>query len=285
MAALAELFLLLTAGVLAFGIGTLLAGAAGYPVRPEVWGPGLVGTCYLILAALCSREAFAPGCGRGPAWQGLSPRGWKMLAYACLGGAGVCGLFLQFAANTGDFTIPLGALGVLLGYFCFAPPLAWHRRGLGEVAGALAFGLLPVLTAFYIQCGHLITEILVHGLALSFASFNVFLAYGMPGLGDPEGMAPGTLAARLGPAGSGLVYTLVNVLIIFALVFIYVFPASPLPTRPGLLALLLPALVNQELVKRRAYMRRDLQPWLLALSAAMPLGMGLTFALGIYWRN
>jgi hypothetical protein len=279
MVSSAEFLLLLLAGGLPYGTGALLAGSSGYLLRPEVWGPGLAGTLLLIGAAVCSREAWAPGCGRTPGWGILSPGRWKLLGWLCLGLAAGCGLFLQAGAGTGAFTLPLGFVGMLAGFGFFAPPLAWRGRGSREAVGALAFGLLPVLTGYYLLCGHLITEILVYGLALSFAAFNVFQAYGMllPANGLP--------VARRRPATWGLVYTLVNILLILGLVFILVFPAAPLPTRGGLLALMGLSLVNQELVKRRAYARPDLLPWLVAGSVAQHLGMGLVFAAGLFWRG
>ncbi|MBM4286293.1 MAG: prenyltransferase [Deltaproteobacteria bacterium] len=285
MAALVELLIMLMAGAAPFLLGTLLADVSGYPPLPVVWGLGLVGVLALILSAFFSRECFAPGCGRVPAWGFLAPRRFGALAYISLGVAGVCGIVLQFACGAGDFTVPLGALGVLAGYFFFAPPLAWRGRGVGEAVGALSFGLLPVLTGYYLQTGHLITEILVYGLALTLAGFNLFLVWGLPRPGQESDLAAGTMALRLGPAPAALVYTLVNILTIAGLVFILVFPAAALPSSPGLIALMLLAVVNQELVKRRAYLRQDLQDWLVYLTAALHLGMCLVFALGLWWRR
>lgn len=286
---------LLMAACLPFWAGSLLSGVSGYPLRPGVLLAGTLGMVALVLAAFAGRESFAPGGGRYPAWQLDLFRGPQGLAYACLGTAALLGLLLQFCYRTGDLTIPLGALGILGGYFSFARPLCWHRRGLGEAAGALCFGLLPVATGFYLQCGHLVTEVLLYGLPLTWAGFNLFLGYGFPervGKEDPKNQeapqgvaaaAPG-LAARLGPVPAALLYTAGNLLVILGLLAIFFFPASPLPWRAALWPLLLLAAVNQEMLKRRAYRVESRLRWLCRLSLALHLGMGAVFNLMLWQR-
>ncbi len=272
----------LLAGCLPLWLGALLAGVSGLPVRLGVLGAGTLAVVALILAAFAGRETFCPGVGRCPAWKPERPRRPEIAVYVALGLAALLGLALQFGWRTGDFTIPLGGLGILGGYFSFAPPLAWHRRGLGEALGAFCFGLLPVATGLYLQCGQLLSEVLLYGLPLTFTGFNLFLIYGFPG---PEA-APGwrTLAARVRPATGALIYTIGNILTIIGLVLILIFPAAALPWRFGLLPLLLLAVINQEIIKRRAYRREDRLRLLGRLTLALHLGMGLVFAL-ILWQR
>jgi 1,4-dihydroxy-2-naphthoate octaprenyltransferase len=283
---------MLVAGCLPFWAGSLLSEVSGYPLRPGVLLAGTLGVMVLVLAAFAARESFAPGAGRYPAWRLDLFQGPQGLAYACLGTAALLGLLLQFCYRTGDLTIPLGALGILGGYFSFARPLCWYRRGLGEVAGALCFGLLPVATGFYLQCGHLVTEVLLYGLPLTWAGFNLFLGYGFPDIKGkkdkkaPQGEAaavPG-LAVRLGPVPAALLYTAVNLLVILGLLAIFFFPASPLPWRAGLWPLLLLAGVNQEMLKRRAYREESRLWWLCRLSLALHLGIGAVFNLMLWQR-
>jgi len=264
-----------------FGVGTLLAGVSGLPGRPGVAAVGLMAVGALTAAAFASREVFAPGAGRCPA-LGLPAVAAGRLAAMSLALAALMGLLLQFWWHTGDFTMLLGGLGALGGYFYFAPPLSWHRRGLGEVAGALCFGLLPVITGLYLQCGQVLTEALLYGLPLSFNGFNLFLLYGFPGAGSS---APGPgLAGRWGPVAGALAGTIGNVLTIGGLGFILFFPAAALPLRPALWPLLLLAVVNQELIKRKAYGEEARLGRLCQLTLALQLGMGLIFLLMLWQR-
>jgi 1,4-dihydroxy-2-naphthoate octaprenyltransferase len=272
----------LVAGCLPLWVGALLAGVSGLPVRPGVLGAGTLAVAGLILAAFAGRETFCPGVGRCPAWRLTFARKPQVVAYIVLGVAAVLGLALQYGWRTGDFTIPLGGLGILGGYFSFAPPLAWHRRGLGEAVGALCFGLLPVATGLYLQCGQLLTEVLLYGLPLTFTGFNLFWVYGIPG----PGAAPSSrsLAARMQPVTGALVYTIFNILTIIGLVVILIFPAAALPWRWGLWPLLLLAVVNQELIKRKAYRQEGRLTLLGRLTLTLHAGMGLVFVLMLWQR-
>lgn len=271
----------LLAGCLPLWVGALLAGVSGLPMRPGVLVAATLAVAALVLAAFAGRETFYPGVGRCPAWK-VEGREPLVLCYAALAVAALLGLALQFGWRTGDFTIPLGGLGILGGYFSFAPPLAWHRRGLGEAAGALCFGLLPVATGLYLQCGQLLTEVLLYGLPLTFNGFNLFLVYGIPGPADSG--APHSLAARLQPVTVALLYSIGNILTIAVLALILIFPAAALPWRYGLVPLALLAVVNQELIKRKAYLDAGRLRWLARLTLTLQLGMGLVFTLMLWQR-
>jgi 1,4-dihydroxy-2-naphthoate polyprenyltransferase len=273
----------LLAGCLPLWAGALLAGVSGLPMRPGVLGAGTLAVAALILAAFAGREAFSPGAGRCPAWRltfSARPPSWS--AYAALAVAAVLGFALQFGWRTGDFTIPLGGLGILGGYFSFAPPLAWHRRGLGEALGGFCFGLLPVATGLYLQCGQMLTEVLLYGLPLTFTGFNLFLIYGTPVPGTATGSR--TLAARLAPATGALIFTLSNIFTISGLVSLLLFPAASLPWRFGLWPLLILAVINQELIKRKAYRDEARLRLLGRLTLTLHLGMGLVFVLMLWQR-
>lgn len=271
----------LLAGCLPLWVGALLAGVSGLPMRPGVLVAATLAVAALVLAAFAGRETFCPGVGRCPAWR-VEGREPLVLSYAALAVAALFGLALQFGWRTGDFTIPLGGLGILGGYFSFAPPLAWHRRGLGEAAGALCFGLLPVATGLYLQCGQLLTEVLLYGLPLTFTGFNLFLVYGIPGPADTG--APHSLAARLQPVTVALLYSIGNILTIAVLALILIFPAAALPWRYGLAPLALLAVVNQELIKRKAYLDAGRLRWLARFTLTLQVGMGLVFTLMLWQR-
>lgn len=271
-------------GLVPFGVGTLLAGVAGFPVRWGVFLAGALALAALILAAWGSRLIFASAAGRWPGQGLLSPEGARTLAYAAVGLAALLGLVLQFWWQTGKWTIPLGGLGILCSYFYFAPPFQWHQRGLGEVLGGLCFGILPVAAGLYLQTGHLLTEGLLYGLPLTFAAFNLFLIHGFPHLEGEEPLPRHSLAERLGPVAGALIFTVVNILTIAGLVIALLFPANPLPFRTGFILLIILAVFNQELIKRKDYRREMGLERLCFLTWAMHFLMGLVFAISL-WRR
>ena len=95
---------------------------------------------------------------------------------------------------------------------------------------------------------------------------------------------PGTLAARVQPLTATLLYTIFNVLTIIGLVLILIFPASALPWRFGLVPLTLLAVVNQELIKRKAYLQEGRLQLLARLTLTLHVGMGLVFVLMLWQR-
>jgi 1,4-dihydroxy-2-naphthoate octaprenyltransferase len=62
------------------------------------------------------------------------------------------GIILQFYFKTGPLTIPLGALGIFIGWFYTAPPVKAAYRGWGEIFMMLGYGML-VFTIYYTQAG------------------------------------------------------------------------------------------------------------------------------------
>jgi 1,4-dihydroxy-2-naphthoate octaprenyltransferase len=276
--------LLVLSALAPFTAGALLAPASGLSLRYGVFFLGLLGVVALVLAAGAAREAWAPGEGGFPSWSILPPADLKKLARLCLAGAAALGLILQFIWRTGDLTIPLGGLGALAGYFYFAPPLKLGRRGLGEAGGALCFGLLPVTAGLYLQCGQLLTEVLLYGLPLSFAGYNLFLIYGFPRPDEDPGAGPFGLASRLGPVAGALLFTVFNVLTILGMAVILFFPAPTLPGRAALWPLLILAVVIQELVKRKSYLEEAGLKRLGRLTLALHLGLGWVFVLMVWLR-
>lgn len=279
--ALALNLVLLAAGMVPFGLGTLLARASGFPIGLGVALLGLMAVVSFHLGAWAARGAYGQEPGRWPPPWGWPAARWQRFGRHCLMVAALCGLILQVGLGTGKLTMPLVGMGVICSYFLFAPPLALARRGLGEAAGALGFGLLPVFAGYYLHTGHGLTEILLLGFPLSLAAFNLFLIWGLP---SPDSPATPTLGARLSPPGVGLLFTVVNILTIAALCFVLLFPAVPLPSRWGLFGLLGVALLNQELIKRRAYAREERLVLLARLLLLQQVAMGLVFAWGLLPR-
>jgi hypothetical protein len=281
---LLTLLLAVLTGLLPLAAGTLVAGVAGFPLRPgvAVMGGGVLAA--LILAAAAAREAFSPEAVRFPGFRFLSPLQARGLGYGLVALAALLGLLLQSGLHTGRMTLPLVALGILGGYGYFAPPVKLGRRGGGEALGALCLGLGPVFWGFYLQCGHLMTEPLLYGLPLSLAAFNLLLVHGLPVPGGAGPAEPSGLAGKLRPVSVALIFTLANILVIAALVFDLLFPGNPLPFRAGFMGLIILAVVNQEVIKRKAYLREEGIRLLCRLSLALHLAMGLVFIISLRLR-
>ena len=127
--------------------------------------------------------------------------GWSLFAIAVL-------LGLWLVALTGPVLILFGVAGVVISIIYSAPPLALSYRGLGELAITLAFGILPVSGAYYVQTGTFsllpVWVGLIPGLLTSAILFiNQFPDYETDKLSGKR-----TIVVRLGPARAARLYPL-----------------------------------------------------------------------------
>jgi 1,4-dihydroxy-2-naphthoate octaprenyltransferase len=106
-----------------------------------------------------------------------------------------CGLLL--AVKTGGGLVLLGLAGLLLGWAYSAPPLALMKRGLGEAAVALTWGLV-VVGADYVQRKNFF--VIPSAVAVSFALLvgNILIINGFPDAVADAQVGKRTLVVRLG---------------------------------------------------------------------------------------
>lgn len=90
----------------------------------------------------------------------IRPRHALVAALVAFALAVPMGLYLQLAMGTGPLTIPLGVLGVFIGWFYSAPPIKASHRGLGEAFIAVGQGVV-VFGAYYVQQGFSTLPLLV----------------------------------------------------------------------------------------------------------------------------
>ena len=187
------------------------------------------------------------------------------------------GLWLALHSRGG--LVLLGLIGVLLGWAYSAPPLALMSRGVGELAVAVAWGLV-VVGADYVQRGQFFFMPSVAAVSYALLIANILIANGFPDAPSDAQVGKRTLAVRLGPRAGAWVYVALAVLAhlwIAAMVWALVLP---LPTLWALASAPL-ALAAGALLLRYGHQPARLRPALvLGIAAAVVHGLGL--ALG-FW--
>jgi hypothetical protein len=172
-----------------------------------------------------------------------------------------------------------GAIALALGQGAMVWRLRWGR----DLLGSAALGFLPAYLGFYLQSQHWVSEVFVLGLIMSLASFNALLAQRW----EQEWksfMVEGVDQAP-GGAARGLVFTLVNILLIVGLLLIWFFPVTPLPGRGGAWVLATAAILNQELIKRKYYATYRGSVILAWMVTAFLVGLSLWLLAVLYLRG
>lgn len=89
---------------------------------------------------------------------------WGAMTFFAM--CGIIGLYLAFAVSY--WIIPLGIIGIGLGYFYTSPRLNLAAMGVGEFAVGLGFGPLIVEGAYLVQTGDLSVAAFLAGLPVAF---------------------------------------------------------------------------------------------------------------------
>lgn len=129
----------------------------------------------------------------------------------------------------GNLVLVLGLLGILGGYFYTAPPLKLAYRGLGEVAVAFLFGVLPVVGACFVQARTVSWQVVVASLPISFAVVLVLWVNEIADAGSDAAAGKMTMVARMGASDAGRIVVPALTCLVFASLFAAVFTASLIP--------------------------------------------------------
>jgi 1,4-dihydroxy-2-naphthoate octaprenyltransferase len=147
--------------------------------------------------------------GSGITQRGLLPRravAWASVASLLLA-LGVA-VILYLAYQTGPWTIPFCALGLLGGFFYSTPPIRWVTTGIGELWIAFCYGWLPIAVGYYLQVGEIAP--IAHWLAIpvGLTILNVILLNEFPDYRADSTAHKGNLVVRLGRRRASLLYAL-----------------------------------------------------------------------------
>ncbi|MDO7908297.1 prenyltransferase [Paenibacillus sp. JX-17] len=124
-------------------------------------------------AAFASEESLSTDSGY--LTQGIwSLRQFAAVCWSMLGIAVLCCVYLAFYA--GWWALGLGLIGVGLAYFYVGAPVrfGYWGRGTSEAAHVIAFGILPVMGAYYVQTSHFDSRLLLLSLPMGLLTTLTF---------------------------------------------------------------------------------------------------------------
>ncbi|MFQ5936671.1 MAG: prenyltransferase, partial [Acidiferrobacterales bacterium] len=141
-------------------------------------------------------------------------------------------------ALKGMTVLLFGLAGIALGTLYSMPPVQLSARGLGEATVAVAFGVLPVTGAAWLQSGVVDNAVLLVSMPISFWVANILLINEVPDIPADARAGKRTLAVRLAVRGTQVLYLCLHGVAVLAIT-LAVISGLLLPLSMALPALLL----------------------------------------------
>lgn len=168
----------------------------------------------------------------------LSPRRMARLGITLLVLATLAGLALY--VERGPMVITFGLIGIALGVFYSLGPVKLSTLGIGETAVAIAFGVLPVTGAAWLQGAAIDATLILFSIPVSAWVAAILLINEVPDIDADGACGKNTLPVRLGLNATANLYFIIHVVAAAIVVLLTVQGQLPLlaPLVPlGLLAL------------------------------------------------
>jgi len=134
----------------------------------------------------------------------LDTAGMAKLGASLLGVAALAGSMLVIVKGPG--VIAFGLCGIALGVLYSLGPVRLSSIGLGETSVAIAFGVLPVSGAAWLQGASIDAGLLLFSLPVSAWVAAILLINEVPDIEADGASSKGTLPVRLGLAGTARLY-------------------------------------------------------------------------------
>jgi len=161
------------------------------------------------------------------------------LGISLLSVAAIAGLILLIIK--GPMILLFGVTGVALGILYSVGPVALSSIGLGELAVAIAFGVLPITGAAWLQSGAIDLAVLIFSIPISAWVAAILLINEIPDVKADGASGKRTLPVRLGNAATAYLYIGVHLVAIAAVAQLTVMRLLPLATPLLPIILMLPA--------------------------------------------
>ncbi len=151
--------------------------------------------------------------------------------------AAIAGLILLIVK--GPMILLFGLTGVALGILYSIGPVRLSSIGLGEFTVAIAFGILPITGAAWLQSGTIDVAAVIYAIPISAWVAAILLINEVPDIKADGASGKRTLPVRLGNNGTAALYIIVHLIAVAAIVQLTVMRLLPLaaPVLPIILML------------------------------------------------
>ena len=115
-------------------------------------------------------------------------------------------IYMLFYFEDYPLLLPLALFGASCGVFYSHPPFQWAYQGIGEIVIGGCYGILTLVSGFYLVSGVLNLNMLLVGLPASLTIFLVILANEFPDYEADKAVNKRNLIVRLGPQKGAVLY-------------------------------------------------------------------------------
>lgn len=186
----------------------------------------------------------------------ITAAGMARLGISLLTVAAIAGFVLLLAK--GPVILVFGLTGLALAVLYSLGPVRLNAIGLGEAAVAVAFGVLPVTGAAWLQSGVVNAELLMFSLPISAWVAAIILINEVPDIDADGATGKRTLPVRLGLVGTANLYIGIHVIAVAAVALLTIMGSLPLASPILPIALMLLALRAAAAIKHGVEDRAEL---------------------------
>ena len=148
----------------------------------------------------------------------MSPGGMARLGISLIGIAAIAGLILLL--SKGAMVLWFGIAGLLLAVLYSLGPVRLASTGLGELSVAVAFGVLPVTGAAWLQSGTLGLDVFLFSIPVAVWVTAILLINEVPDIAADGATGKRTLPVRVGLGGTSVIYMLLHITGVVALTWL-----------------------------------------------------------------
>jgi len=148
----------------------------------------------------------------------MSPGGMARLGISLIGIAAIAGLILLL--SKGAMVLWFGIAGLLLAVLYSLGPVRLASTGLGEVSVAVAFGVLPVTGAAWLQSGTLGLDVFLFSIPIAVWVTAILLINEVPDIAADGATGKRTLPVRVGLGGTSVIYMMLHITGVVALTWL-----------------------------------------------------------------
>jgi 1,4-dihydroxy-2-naphthoate octaprenyltransferase len=278
-----------TVGLFPMTLGMLIAWNMGHPLNWAIFALANLAIVLILLVTYLAGEYHDYECdslnkefntfsgGSRVLQSGLLPRRHALIGtYSAFALAMVIGLIIQFRYDTGPLTIPLGAFGLICGFFYSSRPIQWAYRGVGEILIAICYGWLTVNTGYYLQTGQFALLPSLVSIPIGITIFLVILINEFPDYQADKAVNKRNLVVRFGIQKMAILYA---VLVTLSLAILYIALPYGLPKLAVILSVLLLPLVvlNVRAISKKGYEQAKVLEGLCARTLMLNLGFTIIY--------